>query len=855
MNRIGLALSGGGFRASLYHLGLIRFLRDAGILSQVSQITSVSGGSIVAAHLVLNWERYNGSPSEFDAAADEVLAFVRMDVRNRIIRRFPLTLPLRWPRRAFGLSNRRLTRTGLLEYHYERFLYGDTSLFELPDRPQLHILATNLSEGCLCAFHRDGLFMVRRQPNGAMRIDRVHVGLATVPMAVTASSAFPGFFPPLELSAADVGAKAGEFDRQAYTDGGVFDNLGVRMFRVLERPLLAKTPLHRDDFVDFAATVEALQHASASGEETPLRRLGQLMVATGSRQASRLLPGVAISSEGAPAAATPPHGANGDPEQFMSSCLWDVMRHHQFDHEPLFAGVRPIDPEAEALLKSSRLSGDHLDASDRVWLNRHLIEAAFRQATGRPCFRRLDSALDAVLVSDVGKQFEIKNYRRAGGLLQTSMRATDIVMDRVWQLEIETFRDAPGFLFAPVTDVVAPAEDPTALHPEIQRQVAHIRTDLDRFSDLEISALVRHGYCVARKACRARPDLFGAELPVNAPWDPVPAQDGASAPAAMQDARSRAPRPYRDKEPAPATTDARKLQASAFRRVWSTMLYWRDWVSYVYVPIIIPLVVVLPYFTMKAYQRSHRLSELVESLSQGSRDLEVMTGLLEGPVDPFPGEPAEEVHEPLAHDYAGFDVLQDSRILDLRTWNPSADGKQDSNSLVYGYRRLKVLKRKDNRDNDVFCMNALASSAQTHFRFPQQELQPTLRMTRLENSTPEKECLWQVSWDLRTVPPDEHVDLIYEHYSPALFLRRGHDSSSLSIPIEADAAEVTRWILMPEGKAYKNFRILRYVTGHPETSELVRVVTRYMASDSTILAYKLNSAQAGYTYEVTWYYD
>ena len=68
MKKFGLALSGGGFRASLYHLGLIRFLRDAGILSQVTHITAVSGGSILAAHLVLNWERYNGSSAEFEMA-------------------------------------------------------------------------------------------------------------------------------------------------------------------------------------------------------------------------------------------------------------------------------------------------------------------------------------------------------------------------------------------------------------------------------------------------------------------------------------------------------------------------------------------------------------------------------------------------------------------------------------------------------------------------------------------------------------------------------------------------------------------------------------------------------------------
>src|SRR3954452_1394847 len=124
MNRYGLALSGGGFRAVLYHLGLVRFLRDAGILSRVTHICAVSGGSIFAAHLALNWDRYNGSPNEFDAAASELLTFVSLDVRNRVVRRYPMSLPLRWPRRLLGLSNRKLTRTGLLEYQYEKHLYG-----------------------------------------------------------------------------------------------------------------------------------------------------------------------------------------------------------------------------------------------------------------------------------------------------------------------------------------------------------------------------------------------------------------------------------------------------------------------------------------------------------------------------------------------------------------------------------------------------------------------------------------------------------------------------------------------------------------------------------------------------------
>jgi hypothetical protein len=100
----------------------------------------VSGGSIIAAHRVLNWDRYNGSPEEFDAVASEFLSFVNLDIRNRIVRRFPLNIPLRLARRVLGLSNRKLTRTGLLEGHYEKYLYGDTSLFELPEKPKLHIL-------------------------------------------------------------------------------------------------------------------------------------------------------------------------------------------------------------------------------------------------------------------------------------------------------------------------------------------------------------------------------------------------------------------------------------------------------------------------------------------------------------------------------------------------------------------------------------------------------------------------------------------------------------------------------------------------------------------------------------------
>jgi predicted acylesterase/phospholipase RssA len=862
MNRFGLALSGGGFRAVLYHLGLIRFLRDAGVLSKVTHISSVSGGSVIGAHLVLNWERYNGSPSEFDSAAAELLAFVRLDVRNRVFRRFPLTLPLRGPRWLLGLSNRQLTRTGLLEYEYEKHLLGDTSLFELPQRPELHILATNLSEGCLCSFNRNGLLMMRRRSGQTVRIERIHVGLATVPMAVTASSAFPGFFPPVVLTGADVGARSGEFGRQAYTDGGVFDNLGVRLFRCLERPILAETPLSCDDFVDCQAVVEALSNAGKCSDETPLRRLVQIMMAAcsqpdlmslfnGGRSGGAGLqpiegPGQAESQAPSPR----PNVGSGDSQAGVLALLWDVMRHYQLHRVPLFAGLKPLDPDAKALLHNSRPGGRVLQAYDQAWLNRHLLEAAFRQGTGQPCFRRLNSPLDAILVSDVGKRMAVQEGDSAGGLIRTSLRATDIVMNRVWQLETETFEDSPSFVFAPITEVVEPAEDSTALHPEIQRQAVNIRTDFDRFSALEISSLVQHGYCVGRKACGARPDLFHAGLPAGPPWDPIP-KPRPTAPAAAVAMPGHPP----SAEPVAATAEARKLKDSALRRIWSTLLDYRDWTSYVYVTILVPILVVVPYFVVKSHQRSQQIEHLVGSLAQGSRDLGQMSRLLKGRQTPWVGEPAEEVSRFDETGLAGFGILQDSRIFDLRGWNPVDSEGNDPGSLAFCYRRLKVFKQPENTASNLFRVYIPAISPQTAVRFPTQQLQPKLAKSRVEGSSPgQKAYHWRASYDFQHVPAGEFVDLIVEYHSPGLFLHRGTNRTAIDFLIRADTAELTAWILMPERKQYDRFRIVRYETNKPGNVEAVKVVTEYLAEIHTIIAFKLLSVDAGYTYEVSWTY-
>src|SRR5262249_12540668 len=89
-------------------------------------------------------------------------------------------------------------------------------------------------EGCIGSFTRTGLIMERRRSAELVEFERMQVCLATVPLAVTASSAFPGFFPPLTVHSSEIGASRSAFSLMTFTDGGGFDNLGVRAFRFIQ---------------------------------------------------------------------------------------------------------------------------------------------------------------------------------------------------------------------------------------------------------------------------------------------------------------------------------------------------------------------------------------------------------------------------------------------------------------------------------------------------------------------------------------------------------------------------------------------------------------------------------------------
>src|SRR5882672_9715999 len=83
-NRLALCLSGGGFRAALFHLGALRRLNELGILGRVDLVCSVSGGSILAAHLATRLRAWPASGTPFPTWEEAVETPFRAFVRNNI---------------------------------------------------------------------------------------------------------------------------------------------------------------------------------------------------------------------------------------------------------------------------------------------------------------------------------------------------------------------------------------------------------------------------------------------------------------------------------------------------------------------------------------------------------------------------------------------------------------------------------------------------------------------------------------------------------------------------------------------------------------------------------------------------
>jgi hypothetical protein len=86
--------------------------------------------------------------------------------------------------------------------------------------------------------------------------------------------------------------------------------------------------------------------------------------------------------------------------------------------------------------------------------------------------------------------------------------------------------------------------------------------------------------------------------------------------------------------------------------------------------------------------------------------------------------------------------------------------------------------------------------------------------------------------------------VIVDHQGSGRFLEDNPESTNVPLNIRADTAELVVWILLPEGKEYRNFRVIRRDKEHG-TSEPVNLVSRYLASDYSVIAFKLLSLKAG----------
>ena len=199
--RIGLALSGGGFRAAAFHLGVFRKLQALGILWKVDLLSCVSGGSIAGAYLAANL----GDNTALDRL-HEYLANRSIAVSSAVI----------------GALNPFTSRLDELAKTYDSDLFHNKTLGSLSGGPRIYLNATNMSTGNMFFFVSGG---GKSTEMGEWELGTTEASDFSLAYAVAASSAFPPVFPPLRIDR-DVYPARG-VDYVTLTDGGVYDNLGV----------------------------------------------------------------------------------------------------------------------------------------------------------------------------------------------------------------------------------------------------------------------------------------------------------------------------------------------------------------------------------------------------------------------------------------------------------------------------------------------------------------------------------------------------------------------------------------------------------------------------------------------------
>jgi NTE family protein len=215
---LALCLSGGGYRAMVFHAGVLWRLNEAGYLPRLDRVSSVSGGSITAGVLAQNWGRLAFDPRGVATAfRDQVVAPLR-EMAGRTIDAKAIVGGVLLP----GSVGEKVAAA------YDKHLFKGATLQALPEKPRFVVNATNVQSGALWRFSRPYMADYR-----VGRVERPTLALA---VAVAASSAFPPVLSPVEveLEPGVVQPLAGaDLHRQPFTthlvltDGGVYDNMGL----------------------------------------------------------------------------------------------------------------------------------------------------------------------------------------------------------------------------------------------------------------------------------------------------------------------------------------------------------------------------------------------------------------------------------------------------------------------------------------------------------------------------------------------------------------------------------------------------------------------------------------------------
>lgn len=211
-----LCLSGGGFRATLFHLGGARRLHELGRLNTLDAVSSVSGGSIFAAFLAQAFHAHGGITNYEEQVAKPVRRFCSADRRTRAA--FLARL-------KSGDVNAGVD--GLARVYEDNITR--LKLYELPVKPNFTFCATDM------------VFMVNwiftRERMGDYKAGYRLPGDWSVARAVAASSCFPPVFRALRPGFTPQELRDGLYTKQperdvlipdlALSDGGVYDNMGL----------------------------------------------------------------------------------------------------------------------------------------------------------------------------------------------------------------------------------------------------------------------------------------------------------------------------------------------------------------------------------------------------------------------------------------------------------------------------------------------------------------------------------------------------------------------------------------------------------------------------------------------------